>query len=66
MRAHGLTLPRINACFADKAEVARITAMTSDAPIEVNSTPTFYLNGELQPPGGWEQLEPVLRAKCAK
>lgn len=66
MRARGVTLPQINACFANKAEVDRITAMTSDAPIEVNSTPTFYLNATPQPPMGWEQLEPVLRAKIAQ
>ena len=66
LRARGLPLPRINACFADKAGIDRITAMTSDAPIEVRSTPTFYLNGELQPPSTWTQLEPVLRAKAAK
>lgn len=66
MRARGLTPARITACFADKAEVDRITAMTGDAPIEVNSTPTFYLNGALQPPMGWDTLEPVLRAKGAR
>jgi protein-disulfide isomerase len=66
MRAQGLTLPRINACFADKAAVDRITAMTGDAPVEVRSTPTFYLNGELQPPTSWSQLATVLRAKGVK
>ncbi|MCP3735554.1 DsbA family protein [Sphingomonas sp. RP10(2022)] len=66
MRARGLSLPQVNACFADKAGVDRITAMTGDAPIEVNSTPTFYLDGVLQPAGGWSTLEPVLRAKGAR
>lgn len=66
MRARGLTPAKINACFADKAEVARITAMTGDAPVEVRSTPTFYINGELQPPAGWDKLEAVLRAKGAR
>ncbi|MCU6454271.1 DsbA family protein [Sphingomonas sp. A2-49] len=66
MRARGLTPPRIDACFADTAAVARITAMTGDAPIEVRSTPTFYLNGELQAPMTWSQFEPVLRAHGAK
>ena len=66
IRARGLTLPRINACFADTAAIDRITAMTSDAPVEVRSTPTFYLNGDLQPPMVWSQFEPVLRAKSAK
>lgn len=66
MRARGLTPAAVKACFADKAAIDRITAMTGDAPIEVRSTPTFYLNGELQPPSTWAQLEPVLRAKGAK
>lgn len=66
IRARGLTPAAIKACFADKAAIDRVTAMTGDAPIEVRSTPTFYLNGEIQPPSTWEQLEPVLRAKGAK
>ncbi len=66
MRTRGLTPRQINACFADKAGIDRITAMTSDAPVEVRSTPTFYLDGELQQPMGWSQFEPVLRAKSAK
>jgi hypothetical protein len=39
---------------------------TGDAPVEVRSTPTFYLNGELQPPTSWSQLATVLRAKGVK
>ena len=66
MRARGLTAARVDACFADKAAVDRITAMTGDAPIEVRSTPTFYLNGELQSPMTWSQFEPILRARGAK
>lgn len=65
VRARGLTPAQINACFADKAGVDRITAMTGDAPIEVQSTPTFYINNQLQPPMAWEQLAAVLRAKGA-
>ncbi|MBI0473812.1 hypothetical protein D9601_00345 [Sphingomonas sp. MA1305] len=66
VRVRGLTPAQINACFADKVAVARITAMTGDAPIEVNSTPTFYLNNILQPPMAWAQLEPVLTGRGAK
>lgn len=66
IRARGVPLPRINACFANKAETDRITAMTGDAPVEVRSTPTFYLDGALQPPSTWAQLEPVLRARIAR
>lgn len=66
MRARGLSTAKINGCFADKAEVARITAMTGDAPIEVRGTPTFFLNGELQSVTTWDKLEPVLRAAGAR
>lgn len=66
MQARGLKPAAIKACFADKGAIDRITAMTSDAPIEVRSTPTFYVNGELQPPLVWDKLEPVLRAKGVK
>jgi hypothetical protein len=32
----------------------------------VNSTPSFYVDGALQPPGDWSTLAPVLRAKGLK
>jgi protein-disulfide isomerase len=65
-RAHGLTPARLDACFANGAEVDRILALTRAAPAEVRSTPTFFLNGRLVPDVDWARLQPVLRAAGAK
>jgi len=64
--AHGVTPARLNACFADKAGVDRITAMTAAAPAEVRATPTFFVNGKLVPNVDWTRLEPVLRTAGAR
>lgn len=66
VRARGLSAKAIDACFADGAEVDRILAMTAAVPPEVDSTPSFFVNGKAVPHVGWEQLEPVLRAAGAK
>lgn len=66
IQARGLSPAAIDACFADQAGVDRITAMTANAPAEVDSTPTFFLNGKIVPHVGWAQLEPQLRAAGAK
>jgi protein-disulfide isomerase len=66
MRARGLSPAQVNACFANKAEIDRITKMTGDAPIEVQGTPTFYLNNVQQPNVHWAELETTLRARGAK
>ena len=60
-QAHGVTPARLAACFADRAGVDRITAMTAAAPAEVTGTPTFFVNGKLVPNVDWARLEPVLR-----
>lgn len=62
MVARGLTPAAIDACFADTAEIDRITAMAGD----VTSTPTFVLNGKRVPLTGWAGLEPQLRAAGAR
>lgn len=66
VQARGLSDAQIDACFADQAEIGRIVAMTRDAPAAVQSTPTFFINGQPVPPGGWAQLEPMLRARGAR
>lgn len=66
VKARGLTEAQVAACFADGAEVDRILAMTAAAPAEVDSTPSFFVNGRLVPHVGWDQLEPNLRAAGAK
>jgi protein-disulfide isomerase len=66
MRARGLTPVAMTACLNNRAEIDRIVKMTGDAPIEVRGTPSFFVNGEMQPVSDWAHLEPILRAKGAK
>ena len=67
MLRRGLTKPRIDACFADRRTVDTIVAMTGDAPIEVEGTPTFYVDGRIVPNvASWPLLEPILRAHGAR
>jgi protein-disulfide isomerase len=66
VKTRGLSEPAIAACFADQAEIDRIVALTSNAPSEIDSTPTFYVNGKRVPHAAWAQLEPALRAAGAK
>ena len=64
--ARGLSPAAVDACFADQAEVDRITAMTANLPAGVDSTPTFLVNGRLVAHVAWAQLEPQLRAAGAR
>ncbi len=66
VKARGLSDAAINACFANQPEIDRIVKLTADAPKEIDSTPTFYLNGKIVPHVGWEQLEPALRKAGAR
>lgn len=66
MKARGLSAARIDACLANRAETDRIVKMTADAPVEVQGTPSFLLNGTIQPASDWTRLEPILRAGGAK
>lgn len=66
VKARGLSDAAIGACFADQAEIDRIVALTANAPSEIDSTPTFYVNGKRVPHAAWAQLEPALRAAGAK
>jgi len=66
VQARGLSGAQVDACFADQAEIDRIIAMTRNAPASVQSTPSFLLNGEALPPGGWKQIETALRARGAR
>lgn len=65
-RAAGLSDAALDACFADQASVDRIVAMTAAVPAEVDSTPSFFVNGKLVPHVGWAGLQPVLRAAGAR
>ena len=64
--ARGLPAKAVNACFADQAEIDRITAMTAAVPAGVDSTPSFFVNGQLVSHVGWAGLEPHLRAAGAR
>ena len=66
VKARGLSSAAIDACFADTAEIDRILAITAAAPPEVDSTPSFFINGKVMPHGGWAQLEPALRIAGAR
>jgi hypothetical protein len=66
VEARGLSAAAIDRCFADKAEVGRIVEMTRAAPPEVDSTPSFFVNGQAVPHADWAALEPALRARGAK
>jgi len=65
-RANGVTPARLDACFADKAGVDRITAMTAAAPAEVQGTPAFFVNGRFVAGVDWAGLEPVMRTAGAR
>jgi protein-disulfide isomerase len=62
LTARGLTPAAVDACFADAAEVDRITGMAG----AVQSTPTFLINGRSVGVLDWAQLEPKLRAAGAR
>lgn len=66
VKARGLSAAAIDACFADTAEIDRILSITAAAPPEVDSTPSFFINGKVMPHGGWAQLEPALRTAGAR
>jgi len=63
-RQRGMTQPQIDQCLADPRNLQRVAddtqhAMTTDNP---PGTPTFYINGNVQPNIGlWRELEPLIR-----
>lgn len=65
-RAHGLSDARIDACFADQAELDRITAMTGALPEGITGTPAFIVDGKLVVGANWATLQPVLVAAGGK
>ena len=63
-RQRGMTQGQINQCLADARNLQRIADDTNHAVQTDNppGTPTFYINGTVQPNIGlWPQLEPLLR-----
>ena len=65
-KSHGLTDARVDACYADQAELGKITAMTAAVPQGVVGTPAFFVNGKLVVGANWATLQPVLVAAGAK
>lgn len=64
--ARGLAPAAVDACFADAADIDKVTAMSANLPAGVDSTPTFFVNGRLVARVGWPQLLPRLRAAGAR
>ena len=64
--AQGLRPAQIDACFADATALDGVVTLTARVPAEVDSTPTFFLNGRLAPHLDWTALEPRLRAAGAR
>jgi protein-disulfide isomerase len=60
----GMNETRFNECLADRAAVQRLTDNTNRAmsELQVQGTPTFFINGEKQDVGEWGALQPRLRA----
>ena len=63
-RAHELSDARLDACFADQAEVDRIVAMAGAAQ-GVEGTPSFFVAGQRLDGFTWDKVEPLLRARVA-
>ena len=63
-RAHELTDARLDACFADQAEIDRVVGMAAAAQ-GVQGTPTFFVAGQRLDGFTWDKVEPLLRARGA-
>jgi protein-disulfide isomerase len=60
----GMPEGRFGECLADSQSIQRLTDMTNRAATElqVQGTPTFFINGQKQDVSDWSALEPRLRA----
>jgi protein-disulfide isomerase len=69
-RVAGLTESQVDAAIQDKDLQAKINKVSSEAEIVlgVNSTPTLFINGVKQAPGGmpFDQLKPIVDDAIAK
>ncbi len=67
IKQRGVAEPRARQCLADQKAIESIAKVNADASNQgVNSTPTFFINGEKANAGSWEQLEPLLQAAGAR
>ncbi len=66
MRGRGMTQARIDQCFANPADLNRLTTMAEASWKVIKGTPTFVINGKTGGGGHWDTLEPELRAAGAR
>jgi protein-disulfide isomerase len=68
MMQHGLPGPKVDACLADSARLTEVTKVNQTAvdDLNVQGTPTFFINGAKVEAGEWAQLEPLLRNAGAR
>ncbi len=66
MQRRGMTPAAINACFANPADLNKLTAMTKTAWTVIKGTPSFTVNGKAGGGSEWGSLEPELRAAGAR
>jgi protein-disulfide isomerase len=63
MRGHGLTDARIATCLNDEAAQKRVIALAQSAQANnIDSTPSFSVNGRRVEVHGWAELKPLLVA----
>ncbi|RDE07280.1 DsbA family protein [Sphingomonas aracearum] len=62
----GVTEPRLAACFANAADLAKVARMSEAAWSTISGTPSFVVAGKLVPPTNWAGLKPALAAAGAK
>jgi protein-disulfide isomerase len=65
-RQAGMTQRQIDACFATDATIAAVAKSAAAIRADVDSTPSFEINGKLVLHVTWAELEPMLRAAGAK
>ncbi|MBA15960.1 MAG: protein-disulfide isomerase [Sphingomonas sp.] len=69
VKQRGVPQAQVDQCLSDQAAVTELTTMLRYASNElgVNSTPTFFINGEKVPSGiVWSDIEPQIRAAGAR
>lgn len=66
--ARGLSADQARSCLTDADNISRIaeTSKQASSAANVNSTPTFFLNGRRLEENQWQGLEPVLQAAGAR
>lgn len=68
MKQNGVPEAKARQCLADKAKIDEIAKVNADGATVygVNSTPSFFINGNKVEASNWEQLEPLLKQAGAR